>query len=249
MASLDAVPVEIQLNIFRRLVPEDSNEVERDDLASLRLTCTALRAAATEVYFQDFYLLLRKEDNVFVESRSFRQLLKKPHLAALVQRVWIALAAAEPDWLRQASAFGHCYITDEVTALEAAYKATDMYKYKDLDGYSSSGDEVEECKEEEDFTSEQCDTIRQYYRRFIQFPAWENQYSLPVTSSAMEVVIKKRLRSLLNLRHLRVVRPLIKQTPFFEERFAFLMNEGLEIWVFDLSERRYGNVPYSNCFP
>jgi hypothetical protein len=115
MASLDAVPVEIQLNIFRRLVPEDSNEVERDDLASLRLTCTALRAAATEVYFQDFYLLLRKEDNVFVESRSFQQLLKKPHLAALVQRVWIALAAAEPDWLRQASAFGHFCVPDEVT--------------------------------------------------------------------------------------------------------------------------------------
>jgi hypothetical protein len=163
--------------------------------------------------------------------------------------VWIALAAAEPDWLRQVSAFGHFCVPDEVTALDAAYKATDMHKYKDLDGYSSSGDEVEECKEEEDFTSEKCDTILEYYRRFIQPPAWENQYSLPVTSSAIEVVLKKRLRSLFNLRHLRVVRPLIKQTPFFEERFAFLMNEGLENWVFDLSERRYGNVPYSNCFP
>jgi hypothetical protein len=58
-ASLDAMPPETQLHIFRSLLPKDPDDIDRDDLGALRLIFKALTAAATEVYFERYFLLVR----------------------------------------------------------------------------------------------------------------------------------------------------------------------------------------------
>lgn len=97
--SLDAMPAEIQFNIFRSLLPHNVDNIDPTDLANLHFTCRSLLQCATEVFFERYYFLLRKENNVYVESKSFKQLRDDSRLANLVRSVWIALVAADAGWL------------------------------------------------------------------------------------------------------------------------------------------------------
>lgn len=104
--SLDALPVELQLNIFRSFLPQDDlDEIDRTDLVNLRLVCKSVHASASVIFFERSYMLLRMKDNVYVEPGSFRQLRKNSETAARVKHLWVASAAADPDWLKERAAF------------------------------------------------------------------------------------------------------------------------------------------------
>jgi hypothetical protein len=228
--SLDTMPAELQLNVFRLLLPHP-DETERPDLADLRLTCKSVLSSATDVFFERYYLLLRKENDIYVEPRSFQLLRKHPRYAALVRTVWIALAIAPPGWLRQQAAFGHGDATGDTT-LNLAYKATDMYIWdSDCDSRFELDMEeeiLEECRKDEDFTPEQYESIREYHQDFVALPSYDLEYQHPISSHALEVVLTKRLRILPNARNVRLAPPPITQTPFYTERLDFWKIKGFK---------------------
>jgi hypothetical protein len=215
VVSRDTLPAETQLSIFHLLLPEDPNEKDRSDLGKLRLTCKALRPTATELYFESYYMLLRKQGNIYVQPRSLQLLREEPHLAGLVLNVWIAAAAAEPAWLRMQAAFGH-YTPDEETTLDLAYIATDMCPTRE-DEHNFSMD-IAAFREVEDFSEEQYNVIREYYQTFIAPPAYDHTYGKLLSARTLQVLLSKRLRLLPNVRQVRIIRPPITQTPFYDER-------------------------------
>lgn len=227
-ASLDGLPAETQLQIFHLLVPEDPNNPERRDLANLRLTCKALRACATSVYFEHYYLLIRKEEDIYVEPRSHQLFLQRPDLAALVKAVWIAYAAAKPEWLRRQSAFGYDKIPTEDEALEAAYMSTDMYRWPEDMINVTQGEVLDLCRKFSNFSPAEYESIREYYRIYIASDAYMHEYGLPNSIDTLTILLRKRLRVLPNFGQVRIARPPVAHTPFYTERYEFWANNGLE---------------------
>lgn len=166
--SLDSMPAETQLHIFRLLLPDDLDQLRGEDLANVRLTCKAVHAAATEVFFERRIILLWKENGIYVESPSVKLLYSRPDLAALVKSVWVALAAAEPEWLSKKAAFDHFAEPTPTKTLELAYKSTYMWLYEKAeeedDFFVYDDDELfDDCRAEEDFTPAQYEAIREYH--------------------------------------------------------------------------------------
>jgi hypothetical protein len=247
--SLDAMPVETQLQIFRSLLPVDLDNPDRSALASLRLTCKAVKAAATEVYFERYYLLVRREGSAYVQTLSWELLFQRPDLAALVRSVWIALAAADRDWLRKQAAFGHHTVPDEEKTLELAYRATDMYTFAKYRGDESLSDDVRRCRLVKDFLSAQYSIIREYHQLFIAPHEYSNKYREIVSHSTLDTFLRRWLQILPNAHHVRLVRPPIVHTPFYTERYNFWMEKGFENWAFDLKVPRDCSYPDSSLFP
>lgn len=106
-----------------------------------------------------------------------------------------------------------------------------MYLYgKHGEEYEFIGDEVEECRKEQDFTPEQYDTIRRYYRGFVASPAYANKYGMPASAQMIEVLLIKRLRVMPNLHHVRIVRFLNNEHPFRMELYGSWADNGIEEW-------------------
>lgn len=190
------------------------------------------------------------EDGVYQESRSLRLLLLRPDLAKLVRTVWIALAAAPPEWLRRQAAFGHYEVPDEDTTLQLAYKATDMYPYvEDADEYEELRDLIEEARQDHDFTPDQYVTIRQYYQQHIAAPTYLHEYEMPTSPRNMEVMPLQRLRIMPNLRHARLVRPRINETQFYTQRYSYWAENGMDDWAYNLAEPRGLVGSRSRSFP
>jgi hypothetical protein len=171
--------------------------------------CKALKPCATELFFESYDLLLRKEGGAYVQSRSIQLLREKPDLAKLVRRVWIALAAATPQWLRERAAFSYYTVPSEDTALELAYMTTSMHSYgkekedEDEEDYWYMGDYINEDRKAKDFTQKQYQTIREYYANYVAPPAYANQYEGPISVWTLEVLLAKHLR--IFSRHLSIV--------------------------------------------
>ncbi|KAF2825852.1 hypothetical protein CC86DRAFT_407103 [Ophiobolus disseminans] len=164
-ASLDALPPELQLNIFRSLLPEDVDDLDRTDLGKLRSVCKSIHPSATEIFFERYYMLVRKKNDIYVESRSFQLLRDNPRLALLVRCVWIAVAATGPKWLRQQAAFGYWGTPTEDRMLNMACDATGMCPSESpdlkLDANSKSEGQSPDLSEPDRyFTTDQCDIIR-----------------------------------------------------------------------------------------
>lgn len=256
-ASLDGLPAETQLAIFQLLVPEDPNNPERRDLANLRLTCKALLACATEVYFEHHYMLIRQQGDIYYQPRAYELFLQQPELAAMVKTVWVAHAVATPDWLRRQAGFCHFEVPNEEESLKLAYMATPMFhslpdtcvESDDTDDGDFDYDyQFQLCREDADFTAAQYKSIKKYYRQYIARPAYLGYYGTPSTRDSLKTLLEKRLRTFPTLNHLRFVRPPIAQTPFHEERYAFWMSNGLEEWAYDLSKPREGHFKHGS-FP
>jgi hypothetical protein len=84
---IGTMPAERQFRIFRFLQPDDLDDPNRDDLGAVRLTCKALTAVATELFFENHFLLIWKKDHEFTVSPSNELLHQNPQLAALVKNV------------------------------------------------------------------------------------------------------------------------------------------------------------------
>jgi hypothetical protein len=94
---LTAMPAEIQLHIFRFLLPQTLDALRGKDLANVRLTCKGLHAAATDVFFERHGLVLWIGYGTVYVPDSTLQLCKRPDLAVLVKSVWMAIAINVPE--------------------------------------------------------------------------------------------------------------------------------------------------------
>jgi hypothetical protein len=94
---LTAMPAEIQLHIFRFLLPQTLDILRGKDLANVRLTCKSVHAAATDVFFERHGLILWIGYGTVYVPDSTLQLCKRPDLAVLVKSVWIAIAISAPE--------------------------------------------------------------------------------------------------------------------------------------------------------
>jgi hypothetical protein len=227
MATLETMPAETQLRIFRQLLPKDLDQLRGKDLASARLICRSLRNAATEIFFERHIILLWKVRGVYIESPSVRLLSRNPELAALVKSVWVALASASPAWLERKAAFNFSGTPDPDVAKtkELAYKCTHMWLYRDDDNEPQGLDDYDEllneCRAKEDFTLAQYKAIEEYHDQFIKPGVYNDLYNDPVPEGVLEVLLIKRLRLLPNVQQVRFASPKISRTLFYQERLGF----------------------------
>jgi hypothetical protein len=125
--------------------------------------------SATEVFFERYYMLLQKEDDIHVESKSFRLLRENSRLSALVRHVWIAVATVSPSWLRWQATFGRDSSPNEDTTMRLAYETIEVYKTQFAVACQSDEDldmrkVLDECRMFQDFTADQYNAIRKYHR-------------------------------------------------------------------------------------
>ncbi|KAH8691735.1 hypothetical protein GQ44DRAFT_734136 [Phaeosphaeriaceae sp. PMI808] len=225
--SLKSLPAEIQLNIFHRLVPKDPDDPNRKQHAHLRLVCKSFHHAATEVLFEDFFLLIRTKDQAYIEPGSFKLLHQNPHLAALVRRVWVAHAATSPAWL-------HAQVSFESTRILENADTTWNRALGIIKNLCFSFDlgKNQECAS---LTLAQQKAIREYYSQYTSISTYLrhlHQYSeLPANTKTIEVLLKKILCTFSNLQCIRIAPPLVIQTSLYTKRYRFLKEIGLETWA------------------